>query len=170
MPDSISAYLAGPDVFAPDADDRFVMMRRLCIEKGITPICPTDGDLPPGLAGATLARHIKFANIQSIRRASCVVANISPFRGPNMDPGTAYEIGLAEALGKPVFLWSETPATLAERTPAALKDRDAQGWMIENFGLAENLMIGINDFGPVSTTFAAALANACRRFTGIYTA
>src|SRR3546814_290368 len=123
-------------------------MRQRCADNGIAPICPTDGDLPAGLAGATLARHIKFANIQRIRRASCVIANISPFRGPNMDPGTAYEIGFAEALGKPVFLWSEATATLAERTPAASTGRDAEGWMIENFGLAENLMIGINDFGP----------------------
>src|SRR3546814_17142266 len=73
-------------------------------------------------------------------------------------------IGFAEALGKPVFLWSEATATLAERTPAASTGRDAEGWMIENFGLAENLMIGINDFGPVASSFAAALAGAKRRF------
>src|SRR3546814_18574198 len=77
MPDHpLSAYLAGPDVFAPDADARFATMRQLCADNGIAPICPTDGDLPAGLAGATLARHIQFANIQRIRRASCVIANI----------------------------------------------------------------------------------------------
>src|SRR3546814_20201704 len=102
MPDHpLSAYLAGPDVFAPDADARFATMRQLCADNGIAPICPTDGDLPAGLAGATLARHIKFAKIQRIRRASCVIANNSPFRGPNIDPGTPHELGLTEAMGNP---------------------------------------------------------------------
>src|SRR3546814_15031514 len=77
MPDHpLSAYLAGPDVFAPDADARFATMRQLCADNGIAPICPTDGDLPAGLAGATLARHIKFSNIQRISPAARVIANI----------------------------------------------------------------------------------------------
>lgn len=157
MPVELSAYLAGPDVFAPDATARFATMRRLCEARNVVPVCPIDGDLPAGLGDTGLARHIKTANIERIRASSCVIANISPFRGPNMDPGTAYEIGYAEALGKPVFLWSETAATLAERTPAARDGVDAAGWMIENFGLTENLMIGINDCAPVAASFAAAL-------------
>lgn len=162
----LSAYLAGPDVFAPDAAARFAVMRELCRSHGVVPVCPVDGEPLPGLAGMALARHIKAANIGHIRVASCVIANISPFRGPNMDPGTAYEIGYAEALGKPVFLWSETTATLAGRTPAGAPGVDPQGWMIEDFGLAENLMIGSNDCAPVAPSFAAALAAMLRHFGG----
>lgn len=156
-------YLAGPDVFAPDAAARFEAMRAACRSSGFEPLTPVDTALPEGVQGAALARFIKDSNVALIRRCDAVVANIAPFRGPNMDPGTAWEIGYAEALGKPVVLWSETPVLLAERTPGDGR-LDAQGWMIENFGLAENLMIAINSHG-VAADFTAALARL-RSLTG----
>lgn len=155
----IKLYLAGPDVFAPDAQARFTAMRAACRAAGFAPLTPVDNDLPAGLQGRELAAFIKQANVELIHRCDMVVANISPFRGPNMDPGTAWEIGYAEALGKPVVLWSETPAPLAERTRQShgVGDKvDAAGWMIEDFGLAENLMIAVTP-REVARDFAAAL-------------
>jgi len=149
-------YLAGPDVFAPDAQARFASMREACRKAGCEPLTPVDNALPNDLEGRALAAFIKQANVDLIRRCDAVVANVSPFRGPNMDPGTAWEIGFAEALGKPVILWSEANALLAERTPGnGVTDPD--GWMVENFGLAENLMIAVNP-QEVAPDFAAALA------------
>ncbi len=148
-------YLAGPDVFAPDADARFAGMREACRAAGFEPLTPVDNALPEHLQGRALAAFIKQANIDLIRRCDAVVANIGPFRGPNMDPGTAWEIGFAEALGRPVILWSETPVLLAERTSGDGRT-DPDGWMIENFGLAENLMIAVNP-QDVAPDFAAAL-------------
>jgi nucleoside 2-deoxyribosyltransferase len=60
-----------------------------------------------------------------------------------MDPGTAFEIGYAEARGKRIFLWSDDPRTVAERVAPAPDnaERDGDGHLIENFGKAENLMI-----------------------------
>lgn len=148
-------YLAGPDVFAPDAQTRFASMRVACESRGLDPLTPVDTALPEGLQGHAMAAFIKRANIELIRRCDAVVANVSPFRGPNMDPGTAWEIGFAEALGRPVILWSETTALLAERTPGnGVTDPD--GWMVENFGLAENLMIAVNP-QQVAPDFATAL-------------
>jgi len=151
----LKLYLAGPDVFAPDAGRRFESMRRACREAGCTPLTPADADFPAGLTGRELAAWIKEANRQLIDAADAVIANISPFRGPNMDPGTAWEIGYAEAKGLPVFLWSEEPKLLEERT-AGIGGRDPDGWLIENFGLAENLMIAINPNG-VAPSFEGAL-------------
>jgi nucleoside 2-deoxyribosyltransferase len=37
--------------------------------------------------------------------------NCSPFRGVSLDAGTAYEIGYACALGKPVFGYSNVLAS-----------------------------------------------------------
>lgn len=148
-------YLAGPDVFAPDAPARFAAMRTACESRGFEPLTPVDTALPEGLQGRAMATFIKQANIELIRRCDAVVANVSPFRGPNMDPGTAWEIGFAEALGRPVILWSETAALLVARTPGnGVTDPD--GWMVENFGLAENLMIAVNP-QQVSPDFATAL-------------
>lgn len=148
-------YLAGPDVFAPDAPARFAAMRDACRKAGFTPLTPVDNDLPPDLRGAALAAHIKQANVALLHDCDAVVAHIAPFRGPNMDPGTAWEIGYAEALGKPVYLWMSERRSLAERTPGK-GGKDAEGWMIEDFGLAENLMIGVSAF-PVADSFDAAL-------------
>jgi nucleoside 2-deoxyribosyltransferase len=147
-------YLAGPDVFAPDAAARFEAMRAACRAAGFVPLTPVDNVLPSHLSGAALAAFIKRANVAMIRACDAVVANIAAFRGPNMDPGTAWEIGYAEALGKPVVLWSETPDLLNTRSGGGSVDAD--GWMIEDFGLAENLMIAVND-GGVAREFSAAL-------------
>lgn len=151
-------YLAGPDVFAPDAPARFAAMRETCRSAGFEPLTPVDNALPENLQGRAMAAFIKQANVELIRRCDAVVANVSPFRGPNMDPGTAWEIGFAEALGKPVILWSEATALLAERTPGD-GSTDPQGWMVENFGLAENLMIAVNP-QQVAPDFAIALQRA----------
>ncbi len=149
-------YLAGPDVFAPDAPAGFAAMRAACESFGLEPLTPVDTALPEGLQGRAMAAFIKQANIELIRRCDAVVANVSPFRGPNMDPGTAWEIGFAEALGRPVILWSEATVLLAERTPGN-GVTDPNGWMVENFGLAENLMIAVNPH-EVAPDFATALA------------
>jgi len=148
-------YLAGPDVFAPDAPARFTAMRDACRTAGFTPLTPVDNALPSDLSGAALAAHIKRENVALLNACDAVVAHIAAFRGPNMDPGTAWEIGYAEALGKPVFLWMSDTRTLAERTPGA-NGKDGDGWMIEDFGLAENLMIGVSAY-PVADSFEAAL-------------
>lgn len=159
----LQLYLAGPDVFAPDAAARFAAMRAACGKAGFAALTPIDNTLPGHLQGRAAAAFIKQANIDLIRRCDAVVANISPFRGPNMDPGTAWEIGFAEALGKPVVLWSETTALLAARTLSDFSEGDGhvdpQGWMVENFGLAENLMIAVNP-QEVAPDFAAALQRA----------
>lgn len=79
-------YLAGPDVFAPDAPARFASMREACRASGFAPLTPVDTALPENLQGRTLAVFIKQTNVELIRRCDAVVANVSPFRGPNMDP------------------------------------------------------------------------------------
>ncbi len=78
-----------------------------------------------------------------IDASDALIANITPFRGPHMDPGTAWEIGYAEARGKPVILWSADSRLLASRVGAATPTgwRDADGHAVEDFGGRENLMI-----------------------------
>lgn len=149
-------YLAGPDVFAPDAARRFQFMRNACIAAGHHPLTPADNKVPDRLTGAAAAAWIKEANRQLIDTADALVANIISFRGPSMDPGTAWEIGYAETRRMPVFLWSEEPILLEERTPG-VGDRDHEGWLIERFRLADNLMIAVNPYG-VADCFERALA------------
>lgn len=132
-------YLAGPEVFRPDAVAEGERLRRLCAVHGLEGLYPLDGG-----AAEDTAHDIRVRCIAGIVRADAVVANITPFRGAHMDPGTAWEIGFAEARGVPVFLWSSDPRALAERIPGTPGHdglRDADGHLLEDFGQPENLMI-----------------------------
>ena len=109
------------------------------------------------------------ANVDLIDGAQAIIADISPFRGPNMDPGTAWEIGYGIAKGLSVYAWSADLTSLAERTrrlPGAVaKDDgfvDRDGWTIENFGLIENLMIAVPSVSVHRTDDDAIAACAVR--------
>lgn len=161
-------YLAGPGVFRSDVVAFAAMLKELCRQHGLVPLWPMDNEIAPDADKARQADHIRRANEAMIRQADAVLAELTPFRGPNMDPGTAYEIGFAVALGKPVFAWSADARTLLERTVNATSvDRDgviydADHFAIEDFGLGENLMIATS----VQRTFATVTeaAAACAEF------
>jgi nucleoside 2-deoxyribosyltransferase len=98
-------YLAGPGVFREDAASYGKMLRKKCNRAGLDGCYPLDADITPDAPLAT-ARAIYRANVALIDAASAIIADISPFRGPNMDQGTAWEIGYGIAKDLPVFAWS----------------------------------------------------------------
>lgn len=153
-------YLAGPEVFRSDAVAEGARLKALAQAAGAEGIYPLDGD--PLHDAAAIKRRCR----EMIDAADAVVANITPFRGHHMDPGTAWEIGYAEARGKPVHLWSDDPRAMVDRVPAKLGIegggfgyRDADGHLVENFGLVENLMIS-SGAGPVWSTPQVAIVTA----------
>lgn len=144
-----SVYLAGPDVFYPDALARLERHRALCAGLGLTALVPVDNEGARG-SPKEQALAIYRGNLAKMDDAHAVLANITPFRGPHMDPGTAFEIGYFVARGKPVVCYSEASSPLADRVlswsaqpraAGAPAQRDKNGALIEDFGLAENLMI-----------------------------
>jgi nucleoside 2-deoxyribosyltransferase len=157
-------YLAGPGVFRRDAPAFAGALKAGCRAQGLVPLWPLDNELVAESDRARLADHIRRANEAMIRRANAVVAEIAPFRGPNMDPGTAYEIGFAIALNKPVFAWSTEVRTLLARTPATTHADgmayDEADFAVEDFGLIENLMIATAVQGLYTTAEAAIAACA----------
>jgi nucleoside 2-deoxyribosyltransferase len=81
-----------------------------------------------------------------IRSADIVVANLDDFRGSGEpDSGTAYEVGFAAALEKPVWAYRSNETTLVQRVVATSVTDDgprcAAGYLIEDFGLSVNLML-----------------------------
>lgn len=150
-------YLAGPEVFRPDAVAEGQRLQALCAAHGLTGLYPLDGGAPDDTA-TTIRQRCQ----QAITRVDAVVANISPFRGAHMDPGTAWEIGFAEAKGLPVFLWSGDARPLKERVagvdgPDGLRDMD--GHLLEDFDQPENLMIappGVSVWGSPEEAIAEA--------------
>ena len=134
-------YLAGPDLFRPDAAEWAARAGALCRRAGHEALIPLDG---PPLDAAGIYRN----NLRLIGEADLVLANLNPFRGSEPDSGTCVEIGYALALGKPVIGYAETLAAMCDRLDAAGPGadgcyRDAAGWAVENFGLPLNLMLSV---------------------------
>jgi len=142
-------YLAGPEVFLDDAREIGRRKLELCARHGFTGLYPLDGEpLLVDDAGG-LARAIFANNVALMRRADAVLANLSPFRGISADPGTAFEVGFAFALGKPVAAYSNAPGELKHRAHAAIGPAGdgvpatflADGLHVEDFGHFDNLML-----------------------------
>lgn len=139
-------YLAGFDVFRPDARQWGETLKDLCSKYGFEGLYPLDNAAPRNLAGAELALWIYRANIGLIERADLVMANVNTFRGAEPDSGTMFEIGYATALGKPVWGHTREGRPLvqqvgATRMPGSGIYADALGYTVEDFGLNVNLMI-----------------------------
>jgi nucleoside 2-deoxyribosyltransferase len=142
----MKVYLAGPDVFLPDA---FEIGRRkvdLCARYGIEGFYPLDNKIDLAVANASL--QIFRGNEAMMNAADAIIANLTPFRGPGADAGTVYELGYMAARGKLCLGYSNDPAHYAGRVArfSELKTSDgrltdAQGLTVENFGLADNLMM-----------------------------
>jgi nucleoside 2-deoxyribosyltransferase len=131
-------YLAGFDVFRPDAVAHGEQLKALCAEFGHIGLFPLDNALPTDLHGAEAARWICNANLALIRQADAVLANFNDFRGHEPDSGTAFEVGFAVALGKPVWAYLDDDRPLIEQMGGPV---DAQGHAVEDFGLPRNLML-----------------------------
>jgi nucleoside 2-deoxyribosyltransferase len=142
-------YLAGPDVFRPDAAEHGRRLVALCAEFGFAGVFPLAESLPDLPTPQAVARHIYQANVAHIERCDAVLANLDFFRGPEPDSGTCFEVGYAIARGKPVVGYVPEAGSFAERIrrrhPRAVGEGlvDAQGWALEEFGLPLNLMLGV---------------------------
>jgi len=142
-------YLAGADVFRPDAAGHGRALVETCAAYGFSAVFPLSETLPAGMAPQALARHIYAANVAHIAACDAVVANLDFFRGAEPDSGTCFEVGYAVALGKPVVGYVPEAGSFAERIrqrhPQAVGTggRDAAGWELEEFGLPLNLMLAV---------------------------
>lgn len=139
-------YLAGFDVFRADSLAHGAWLKQQCRRYGFEGLYPLDNQAPAELSGQALAQWIYEANIELIRRADAVMANLNAFRGAEPDSGTAFEVGYATALGKPVWAYVDEADSLVQRLAVAQRDDpprhvDAEGYTVEDFGLNLNLML-----------------------------
>jgi nucleoside 2-deoxyribosyltransferase len=144
-------YLAGPDVFLPDAPAWLERKKALCAGYhlvGVSPLDPLDGE-PAEWASLPEWRRIAQRNESHIRGCDAIIANLTPFRGPSADVGTVYEVGFARALGLKVFGYATASMPFLDRTLSSIGGTqapdgswwDPDGLMVEQFGLFDNLMI-----------------------------
>lgn len=139
-------YLAGFDVFRVDSLAHGEWLKQQCRRHGFEGLYPLDNQAPVGLSGRALAQWIYESNVALIRRADVVMANLNAFRGAEPDSGTAFEVGYAAALGKPVWAYVDEADSLVQRLAVARRDDparhvDDRGYTVEDFGLNLNLML-----------------------------
>ena len=141
----ISAYLAGPDVFLPNAVAHGQRKIDLCARYGILGRAPLNESIP-GLADMSPEDAwwaIYRKDISMMQECDIVIANLTPFRGASADSGTLIEVGWFLGQGRPIFGYSNTATGFAARSRhqvAAAPDPVA-GLATEGFGLSDNLMI-----------------------------
>jgi nucleoside 2-deoxyribosyltransferase len=161
----IHAYLAGPDVFFPHAHEigrqRITYLQAL----GIVGHFPLDTEVPGDLLKNTAqaSRFIGDANEQMMLdccrdgRIGLILANMSPFHGPSMDVGTAFEVGFMSALSYKnnviIIGYTSDNRSFEDRVVEKIYSgwsnithkngipHGPDGTMIEAFGGADNLMI-----------------------------
>jgi nucleoside 2-deoxyribosyltransferase len=171
-----SIYLAGPDVFLPNAVGFAATKKAACAAHGFFGVFPLDAELtfPAAMSARERGCAISAANESLMRGCDLLIANCTPFRGISMDVGTAFEVGFMRALGRPVLGYANTGFSYAERAAAyrrfnqrAPGDGDVDATEIERFDMTENLMIEAAIVSSGSQLFCTTVSDTDQRLTDL---
>jgi len=147
-------YLSGPDIFLPNSKDIDANKKAICERYGMAGVSQLDVNCERVFNGDAKAAEKIFEQARElISDCDLLIANISPFRGPSLEAGTALEIGLMLGHGKPVLGYSLDKEDYATRLmnlhdvfelPLNKTSGDLQapdGLVVENFGLSEGALV-----------------------------
>ncbi|MEO5326571.1 nucleoside 2-deoxyribosyltransferase [Mesorhizobium sp. CC13] len=147
----MKVYLAGPEVFLPNA--REVLDRKIDLTRryGFTPVSPGDLEVPAIDTKRGKGLAISSINERLMMSADMIIANLTPFRGVAADVGTAFELGFMCARDCPAYAFSNVVGDHFTRV-AALHDGDIRpdahgrprgpdGLAVEDFDMVDNLML-----------------------------
>ena len=175
---SLKLYLAGPEVFLPNARQVLDAKADMTRAYGFEPICPGDIFIEPAPTRHEFGLKISAVDEDMMNRADGVIANLTPFRGIAADVGTAFELGYMCAQGKHVAAYTNMTANHFIRTRdfyagdiregADGRKRGPDGLSLEDFDMIENLMLhgGIERRGGHIAVHAAALEVLYTDLTG----
>ncbi len=124
-------------MFLPNATAHAHAKLAICARYGI------EGSAPLNEGVDITWRAIFDKDLSMMEAADFVIANLTPFRGASADAGTLVELGWFLGRGKPVFAYSNTATSFADRSQAlvAVMPDPLPGLQLEGFGLPDNLMI-----------------------------
>jgi nucleoside 2-deoxyribosyltransferase len=144
-------YLAGPEVFLPNALEHAEKQKVICRKFDFIPLHPMDNNLDLGNHDIRTAMRIYLGDIGQIRESNILVANCNGFRGVCMDDGSAYELGYGNALGKISYGYIRELTSLVARVArdypcpsigANGVPIDCEGYLVsDDFGTSINLMM-----------------------------
>lgn len=153
-------YLAGFDVFRRNAVEQGRYLKDLCAAHGMQGLYPFDNQVEPGLPPQQTAQLIYQQNTGMLQRCTAVLANLNAFRGLEPDSGTVFEVGMAVALGKPVWAYCKPLVPLREQVAHDQHGYDEHSQLVEDFGLPRNLMLACSWVGVSSSVELGAEALA----------
>lgn len=159
-----SVYLAGPIVFYENPSGMFEAMAGICARHGLKGVSPLDNQmgLEEGVSGRELTLKIAQADFELMDQLDGGIFCMDSFRrAPEMDVGTAVEIGYMKSRQVPMSGWSSDPRYYPERvkdyfskifseelTPTLPNDqggtsgthRDPDGMLVHSEGMIQNAM------------------------------
>jgi nucleoside 2-deoxyribosyltransferase len=147
----MKVYLAGPEVFLPNA--REVLDRKIALTSnyGFEPVAPGDLKISTALPGKARGLAISAHNEGLMLSADLIIANLTPYRGVSADVGTVYELGFMCARGRPAYAFTNVTRDYFDRVAdyyggdtredAEGRTRGPDGLMIEDCGFIDNLML-----------------------------
>lgn len=140
-------YIAGPEVFYPNACEILEYKKQLCSKYGCIGLSPFDNEIEQKEKDKEKQRSIiKQKNEELIKKCDIVIANFNSFRGFEPDSGTCFEVGFATALGKKIYIYLDNyDKELKERYAKfnnlkSISVYDLQGNDIEDFNMPINIM------------------------------
>lgn len=161
-------YIAGPEVFLPNAREQMDRKAALARQYGFEPLCPGDLDIPAQKTRKAFGLAISKVNEGMMNAADGVIANLTPFRGQWADVGTVFELGYMCALGKMVAAYTNVADDHYQRTlryygnditeGADGYKRGPDGLSLEDFEMVDNLMLdgGVERRGGIVAVHGAA--------------
>jgi nucleoside 2-deoxyribosyltransferase len=135
-----TAYLAGPDVFLPDAVAHAAKKVEICRLAGLRGLPPLNDDAAAAATQPEFWHVIYEKDIAMMEKSDLIIANLTPFGGASADSGTLIEVGWFLGQGKPIFGYSNTPENFESRMRRQLGATQTE-FDIEGFHLPDNLMI-----------------------------
>jgi len=135
-----TAYLAGPDVFLPNAAAHAARKVEICRRFGLRGLPPLNQDVETAAKALDVWQSIYEKDIAMMERCDIIIANLTPFGGASADAGTLIEVGWFLGKGKPIFGYSNASESFEQRMRRQLGDGCAD-LGIEGFHLPDNLMI-----------------------------
>ncbi|MDP3779282.1 MAG: nucleoside 2-deoxyribosyltransferase [bacterium] len=155
----VKLYLAGPEVFLPNAVEYAEVQRELCRQYGFVGLHPMDNNIQGMDSTYGTATRIYRGDVAQVRKCDIVIANCNPFRGLLIDDGTSYELGFCNGLGKPSYGYIRDGRSYNQRAmdigvaahdPAEGMLTDDQGYaFVDDFTTLINLMMqcGMTEHG-----------------------
>jgi nucleoside 2-deoxyribosyltransferase len=148
---SIKVYLAGPEVFLPNAREQLDIKIALTREAGLIPVSPGDFVIPPQPSKYEFGVAISEIDENMMDSADAIIANLTPYHGIAADSGTTYELGYMCGQGKIAYGYTNVPDDYRSRTidyyggNVTVDERGRQrgpgGMAVEDVDMLDNLML-----------------------------